>query len=203
MPLVATRPPRGLKNFTRFAPRAREGTKMKLLEPLWFASPLLAILACGKAEGESGAYEFTGTEAGGTTHEDEEEASGGAAGEAGNTGTGASAGSAPDGSGGTGPGCTSTGDGAGIPIPASCEPLNQCLKRACGASYTECLGPDPATGNYAGSACARTFECIETCNCERACAEACYENDDTCAGCLAGLVLCGYECEDELDACQG
>lgn len=177
---------------------------MKLLESVWFAGPLLALVACGEAEGQSGAFESTGTESSGaTSNGGEEGTSSGAAGEAGNTGTGASAGSAEAGSGGASPGCNPTSGGAGIAIPASCEPLNQCLERACGESYTQCLGTDPAVGNYAGGACASVFRCIQACNCERACSEACYANDDTCVGCLAGLVLCGYECEDELAACQG
>jgi hypothetical protein len=184
---------------------------MKLLETAIWLAPLLALAACGESDdpgefrdatgqggsGGSGGSSHSGGSAGSSGGTD---SSGGAAGSGGEAGS--SAGSGSGGSGGSGNACNPT-SGSGIAIPANCEPLNQCLQQACGESYTQCLGQNYANGDYAGGACEATFQCIEDCGCEATCSEQCYQNDQACIGCVVGLFLCGYECEDELAACEG
>jgi hypothetical protein len=178
---------------------------MKLLElATRFAAPLLALTACGESDGQGGSRDTTGGSSGGTAGAGTSGGEGGTSGGgAGGGAEGGSAGTGAGGSGGTGEGCDPTSSGAGIAIPEDCEALNQCLQQACGASYTQCLGPNYSNGDYSGGACAGAFQCIQDCGCEPACSEQCYANDNTCIGCLAGLFLCGYECEDELAACEG
>lgn len=126
------------------------------------------------------------------------------AGASGSASTGAAgAGSAETSDAGTKYRCTPSTTGAGIGIPANCKGLHECLKQDCGDSYTQCLGKNYAKGDYSGGACANVFECMLACNCEPNCSEECYANDQECMGCVVGLFFCGYECQDELAACQG
>jgi hypothetical protein len=176
------------------------------------AVALVSLSACGETDGSGGSSETTGAGASttaGTAGSGGAAGSGGTAGDGGTASDGGTAGASAgttaggESSGGTGGGCSPTDSGSGIAIPANCEPLNQCLQDACGESYTQCLGENYANGDYSGGACEAAFQCVEACGCEPACSEQCYQNDPACVGCVVGLFLCGYECEDELEACEG
>jgi hypothetical protein len=208
MRLVAASPPRALQNFMSLLLRTLAGTTTLFETAALLAAPLLALSACGETDDSSefrdatgaGGSSAAGSGSGGTVGG--AGAAGGAAGSGGESGGAAGSGSVA-GSGGTGSACNPTNSGSGLGIPANCEPLNQCLQRACGETYTQCLGQDYANGDYSGGACEATFQCIEACDCEPTCSEQCYQNDQACIGCVVGLFLCGYECEDELEACEG
>jgi hypothetical protein len=83
-----------------------------------------------------------------------------------------------------------------------CPAFVQCLGSKCGDDAKECAGPDYASGNYAGT-CGAYYDCVKTCNCQKACVDTCDVGTPACAECL-GLKLgygCTMPCASEVASC--
>ena len=83
-----------------------------------------------------------------------------------------------------------------------CSAFVQCLGNKCGDHAKECAGPDYASGKYTGT-CGAYYDCVKTCNCQKACVDKCDVGTPACAECL-GTKLgygCTLPCASEVASC--
>lgn len=83
-----------------------------------------------------------------------------------------------------------------------CPATTQCIASSCSDTAKECAGPDYASGVYAGT-CGGYFDCVKTCNCQKACVDKCDPGTLDCASCLSvrlGLG-CTLTCASAIASC--
>jgi hypothetical protein len=83
-----------------------------------------------------------------------------------------------------------------------CAATTQCIASSCADTAKECAGPDYASGVYAGT-CGSYFDCVKTCNCQKACVDKCDPGTLDCASCLSvklGLG-CTLTCASAVASC--
>jgi hypothetical protein len=83
-----------------------------------------------------------------------------------------------------------------------CSAFVQCLGSKCAEAAKECAGPDFASGKYTGT-CAGYYDCVRTCDCQKACVDKCDPGTIACAECLGTKLSygCTMPCASEVASC--
>jgi hypothetical protein len=153
----------------------------------------------GKASTSGGTTSKAGAGSGGTSSTSHAGAASSVGGRATSGGAPSSGGTGLEGLGGA---CDAMGQMAGMmmpDMPTNCPAYDACIMKAgCDATLTECFGEN---GDGAGGACGASVSCINACNCDPTCSQACLAGSQECTACFQTSFTCLSGCLTEAFAC--
>jgi hypothetical protein len=83
-----------------------------------------------------------------------------------------------------------------------CAATVQCIADSCSDTAKTCAGPDWASGVYTGT-CASYFDCVKSCNCQKACVDKCDPGTLDCSSCISSELGmgCTLTCSSAIASC--
>jgi hypothetical protein len=83
-----------------------------------------------------------------------------------------------------------------------CAATVRCIADSCSDTAKECAGPDWASGVYTGT-CGSYFDCVKSCNCQKACVDKCDPGTLDCSSCISSKLGmgCTMTCASKIASC--